>query len=187
MAQEDKPQEALRGNKIAAAILIAGLLCFGVAYLSDILYHPEIPAVDNQGYAIAIGDPATTSTVPTEEAFPEISPLLASADAEKGKVVAKKCLACHTFTKGGPNRVGPNMYNIVADKIAARSGYAYSKALKNLSAQQWDYETLNLFLYSPRKYVKGTKMGFAGLKKERDRANIILYLRSLSDAPIPLP
>jgi len=112
--------------------------------------------------------------------------LLATADAEAGKSVARKCAACHDFTKGGPNKVGPNLWNIVGAKRARRDDYTYSKAMR-AAGGAWTYEALDAFLTNPRGVVKGTKMGFGGLKKVKQRANVIAFLRSLSDAPKPLP
>jgi cytochrome c len=108
--------------------------------------------------------------------------MLASASAEAGKKVTKKCAACHSFTKGGPNKVGPNLWNVVGGKPASAAGYKYSGAMKNMVAN-WDFEELNKFLYKPKAYLKGTKMSFSGLKKMGDRAAVIAYLTSLSDSP----
>ena len=112
--------------------------------------------------------------------------MLAAANADAGQKVAKKCTACHSFTKGGANKVGPNLWNVVGGKPASVSGYKYSGAMSGMTVN-WEYEELNKFLYKPKAYLKGTKMSFAGLKKARDRATIIAYLRSLSDNPKPLP
>lgn len=110
--------------------------------------------------------------------------MLASATAEAGKKVSKKCAACHSFTKGGPNKVGPNLWNIVGGKAASVAGYKYSGAMKDMAAN-WEFEELNKFLFKPKAYLKGTKMSFAGLKKSSDRAAIIAYLTALSDSPKP--
>ena len=113
-----------------------------------------------------------------------IMAMLASATAEAGKKVSKKCAACHSFTKGGPNKVGPNLWNIVGGKPASVAGYKYSGAMKGMAAN-WEFEELNKFLFKPKAYLKGTKMSFAGLKKSSDRAAIIAYLTALSDSPKP--
>jgi cytochrome c len=114
--------------------------------------------------------------------------LLASADLAKGEKVGKKCVACHNFNEGGKNKVGPGLYDIVNRPIASVDGFGYSGALKTYAAEKtWTYEELNGFLYKPKAHVKGTSMGFAGLKKTADRANMIGYLRTLAASPAALP
>jgi cytochrome c len=115
-----------------------------------------------------------------------ITDLLKTADVNAGQTAAKKCMACHTFDKGGANKVGPNLYGIVGNKHAHKDDFNYSDAMKN-SSGQWTYEALDQFLTSPKQAVPGTKMTFAGVKKPDERANIIAYLRTLSDSPQPLP
>ncbi len=180
MAKKDH----LRGNKIAAGVLIAGLLVFGINYIGEAVYDLDrIP--ETAGYAID-GGAELASVSAVDAVLAPISPLLQEASLDKGLQVFKKCQTCHSVDKGGPHRVGPNLYNILNADIAAKDGFAYSQTLTELEGG-WDYEALNGFLLSPRKYAKGTKMSFAGLKKENDRAAVILYLRSLSDAPAELP
>lgn len=178
-------RDHLRTNKILAGILVAGLLIFAVDYISEFLY--DVDDVGQEvGYAID-GDAKIVLTAgAASEILPSISPLLKSASVEKGAKIFKKCQTCHTTAQNGVNKVGPNLYEIVGTDIAARDNFSYSKALSGLDGV-WDYEALNKFLLSPRKYAKGTKMSFAGLKKESDRADIILYLRSLSSSPKSLP
>jgi cytochrome c len=178
-------------NKFFAAILVAGIVTLGSGILSEKLFHgghhgaePEM----KKGFTIAEGLPAATTAAPAVSGptFEPVSPILASANVQNGITVAKKCLTCHSFDKGGPNKVGPNLWNIVGNKHAHIEGYAYSAALKGF-AGNWGYEELNHFLYKPGSYVKGTKMAFAGLPKVQDRADLIAYLRTLSDSPQPLP
>jgi cytochrome c len=119
-----------------------------------------------------------------------IAKLLASADAKAGETVFKKCQSCHDVTKGGPNKIGPNLYGLVDRPIASHEGFAYSSPMKDFSkggSEKWTFDHLNHFLLAPKKQIPGTAMGFAGLPKEQDRANVILYLHTLADAPVPLP
>lgn len=125
--------------------------------------------------------------VPEKAEIPEtIIALLASADISKGKKVSKSCAACHTFKKGGKKKIGPNLWNVVGKEKASTEGFSYSKGMKALGGT-WDYDSLDQFLLKPKKYVKGTKMGFAGIKKIKDRAALIAWLREQADAPIDLP
>jgi len=172
-------------NKIAGAILSATLLAIVTGFIAHLIYQPETLA--KPAYAIAAAVPAPAAAAAKAPAGPEpVGGLLAGADAAAGKSGAKKCVACHSFKKGGPKKVGPNLWNMVGAKQAGVSGYKYSGAFKGL-AGSWSYAELNKFLFKPKAYVKGTKMSFAGLKKAKDRANMIAYLRSLSDNPKPLP
>lgn len=183
-------KDALLINKLAAAVLVAGLLAMVVGELSGILYSVDNPeTVADQSYVIA--DPAsdTQSAAAPVDAAPagpgDILGMLATADIDKGIKVAKKCGSCHSFDDGGAHKVGPNLYNLVNDGIGGRD-YAYSDAMAAFGGE-WDYNALNEFLYNPTEYVPGTKMSFKGLKKDADRANLIAYLRSLSASPVPLP
>jgi cytochrome c len=167
-------------NKIAAAILSAGLLAMITGFAAHMLYHPK--ELEKQAYIIASEAPVAVSTAALPTGPEPVMAMLASASADAGKKVTKKCAACHSFTKGGPNKVGPNLWNIVGGKPALMAGYKYSGAMKSMSVN-WEFEELNKFLYKPKAYLKGTKMSFAGLKKASDRAAVIAYLTSLSDSP----
>ena len=172
-------------NKIAGAILSAGLLAMITGFAAHLFYHPT--KLKNPAYAITTGSSNLNSKKEVAPTGPEpIIALLANAQIDTGKKVAKKCTACHSFKKGGPNKVGPNLWNIVGGKPASVSGYKYSGALSAMNVN-WEYEELNKFLYKPKAYIKGTKMSFAGLKKVGDRAALVAYLRSLSENPKPLP
>ena len=116
----------------------------------------------------------------------DIAAMIGKADADKGKRVFNKCKACHTVDKGDKNGIGPNLWNVINAKKAAHDGFKYSKALVAMGDTAWTYENLNAFLLKPRDYAKGTKMTFAGLRKDSDRANVIAYLRTLADTPAPL-
>ena len=179
-------------NKIAGAVLIAALVAFGLGALSDFIFAGH--QAETPGYIIEVaetgGGEASSGVAGSKDVGEEpIAALLASADAGAGKSAAKKCAACHTFDEGGKNKIGPALWNVVDRPVAAAKGFKYSDALKAFAdgGTVWDYERLNGFLTGPKKYVSGTSMGFAGLKKPTERANIIAYLRSLASDPAPLP
>ena len=168
-------------NKIAGAILLAGVVAMTSAIVAEGLYHGSSHAEEiKRGYEIEVASASTASTGSKKAKGPEpIADLLASADAGKGKALTKKCTACHSFDKGGKNKVGPNMWGVYGSKIGSHvPGFAYSDALKKHGGT-WTVEELNGFLWKPKKWVKGTKMGFAGLKKPKDRANMVKYLQTL--------
>ena len=176
----------LKTNKILAGFLLAGLLAMGGGKIAEILVpHQEL---DENAYPIEIKQVADSGqvTTPVNEGPEPILALLASADIEAGIKVAKKCTACHEFNADGKNKTGPMLWNIVDASKGMKDGFNYSDALVGMGGA-WDYNALNAFLYKPKAYIKGTKMNFAGLKKPSDRANMIAYLRSLSDTPVALP
>lgn len=174
-------------NKIAAAILVTILLVIGIKEISDIIFHVEKP--QQSAYKIAGVDLKTETNSETtkqdEAQLNLITPLLASASIDEGANLFKRCVACHVVEKGGANKIGPGLWNIVNNKSAASEGYKYSTALQAYG-KNWTFEELNKFLYKPTQYIKGSKMAFAGLNKESDRANIIAFLNSKSDSPAPL-
>lgn len=178
----------LEGNKIAAAVLTAGVVAMSSMLVGELIYpHPQI---EDNAYPImaADGDAAPAEQEVAEApALAPIGPLLAAATVDDGLRVARRCTACHTFDQGGPNRVGPNLWNIVNAPHAHIDGFAYSDALQAMADKPWTYEELNAFLADPRGYAPGNRMSFAGLRSADDRAAIIVYLRSLSDNPAPLP
>lgn len=129
----------------------------------------------------------TEHTVQAQTSETESLPrLLRAANEDAGKKTAKKCIACHTFELDGANKIGPNLWDIAGNTKAARPGFSYSSSLTDIGGK-WDYGALNSFLTSPKKYAPGTKMAFPGIKKPKVRANVIVYLRALSDTPIALP
>ena len=172
-------------NKIAGAVLFTMLIILGLQNLAGIVYHAPTP--EKPGYAVEVaeksGAATETAAAPAEVPLPT---LLASADVEKGKKVAKKCAACHTFDNGGANKVGPNLYSIVGRAKASTAGAKYSEALTTKGGD-WTLEDLDGFLGAPKKWLPGTTMGFAGIKKPEQRADLLAYLNSLSDSPAPLP
>ena len=173
-------------NKIFMAILMATLIAMFAGFFSKKLLHPTYPA--ERAYKVEVPETATADAgAPAAPAEPDpVMPLLAAADPAAGQKLVRACAACHTFEQGGANKVGPNLWNIVNNKHAHAEGFAYSDAMKSQEGP-WDYEHLNKFLANPKATIPGTKMNFAGMKKVEDRANLIAYLRTLSDSPAPLP
>ena len=173
-------------NKIVAAVLMVALLVIGIGKLSDVIFHVEKP--ETPGYSVEVEAVATTSTTDsnTDKDVVDIAALMAMGDIAHGEKVFKKCAACHSIVKGGKNAIGPALYNVVGRKIGAIEDYKYSKALAEYG-KEWSFEELNGFLIKPAKWVKGTKMAYAGLRKEKDRASVIKYLNENSDSPLPLP
>ena len=172
-------------NKIAGAVLGTALLVFGINELAGIVYHREAP--EKPGFAVEVAEAATEAA--PAEAAPAVSlgTLLASADATKGQAVFKACAACHDASQGGPNKVGPNLWGIVGRMHGVHEGFAYSEAMAALKDKPWDYAALNEFLLAPKQAIPGTKMAFGGVKKDADRANLLAYLATLSDSPVPFP
>ncbi|MEP0940864.1 MAG: cytochrome c family protein [Rhizobiaceae bacterium] len=179
--------DSFEWNKVFGALLAMAFVVLGVNFLADGIFHHGNP--EKAGFEIPGGEAiAATGPADTGPTIEPVGLLLASADLAKGEKVGKKCVACHTFNEGGKNKVGPGLYGVVNRAIAGVDGFGYSGALKAYSADKtWSYEELNAFLYKPKAHVKGTSMGFAGLKKTADRANMIGYLRSLAAEPAPLP
>ena len=173
-------------NKIIAAVLMVALLIIGIGKVSKIIFHVEKPKTP--GYVVEIEETTKASTVSTEitEKIVDIAALMALGDVTSGEKIFKKCAACHSIVKGGKNNIGPALYNVVGRKVGAVNDYKYSKALTNYG-KEWTFEELNGYLIKPAKWIKGTKMAFAGLRKEKDRASVILYLNKNSDNPLPLP
>lgn len=172
-------------NKIAASILLAGLVAMIAGKVADILYRPNFQ-LEKRGYNIAIEEDKGDTKVDKPIEIVKIGQLMAKADLKAGEENSKKCAVCHNFVKDGPNKVGPDLWNIVESQRGHHPGFAYSDAMLAKSGS-WTYEDLYHFLKSPRNFIPGTKMGFAGFKKSEDIANTIMYLRSLSDTPKDLP
>jgi cytochrome c len=176
-------------NKVLGGLLGAVFVVFSVGIVSDSLFashSPEKPGFIIEAAEAAAGGEAAGAA----DAVKPIAELLASADADAGAAVFKKCQACHSIEKGGPNKVGPDLWALVDRPVAEHEGFAYSAGMKEFSkggAEKWTFDNLNHFLISPKNFVKGTAMGFAGIKKDDERANLIAYIRTQADSPVPLP
>ena len=173
-------------NKIIAAVLMVALLIIGIGKLSNVIFHVEKPKTP--GYSVDVEQAVTASASSPETVVEkiDIAALMAMGDIAVGEKVFKKCAACHSIVKGGKNNIGPALYNVVGRQIGIINDYKYSKALSEYG-KEWTFEELNGYLTKPAKWIKGTKMAFAGLRKEKDRASVILYLNQNSDNPLPLP
>jgi len=171
-------------NKIITAVLLVVLLVFGVGKISDIIFEVKKPDVEGYKVEVKVGNATAAQT--SSESQIDIAALLAMGDIEHGKKVFKKCAACHSINQGGGNKIGPKLWGVMFRTVGSISDYKYSKALSGYK-KEWSWEEMNSFLIKPSKWIKGNKMGFAGLKKEKDRASVILYLNQNSDNPKTLP
>ena len=171
-------------NKIMGAVLGVLLFAVGLNIFSGILFTPKKPAIP--GYDLPVPQEETAGGGQAQAQEQPLPVLLASADANKGQGAFKKCAACHTVDKGGPNKVGPNLYGVVGRPIAGHAGFNYSAVLKGKGGQ-WTYEDISAFIKNPKAYAPGTIMAFAGVPSGQERADLLTYLRTLSDNPAPLP
>ena len=172
-------------NKIIAAVLMVALLVIGIGKISGIIFHVEKPKIP--GYAVEVKEVANaaSSTAEVSEKKVDIAALMAMGDVETG-MKSLKNVALVTLLQKVENKIGPALYNVVGRKVGGVNDYKYSKALIAYE-KEWTFEELNGFLIKPAKWIKGTKMAYAGLRKERDRASVIKYLNENSDNPQPLP
>lgn len=176
-------------NKLVGAILVSVLAAIAIGIFINGTLHPHMPSGDEMAYKIDTGASETSATTaaPAAPTLDPVAPLLAAADPGAGKKLAgKRCASCHSFDKGGANKVGPNLYGVAGADLGAKQGFSYSKALTEKGGA-WDYAALNAFLAKPKDFIRGTKMSFLGFKSVKDRASVIAYLRALSDNPPPLP
>ena len=172
-------------NKVFAAILLAGIIGLGAAFVAELIVAPD----DLEATAIFVDVEAEPIEVAGDDAIPSVLPLLATADVGLGESLAAACVACHTFDQGGANGLGPNNWGVVGAAMGHIEGFNYSGAMQERhdAGDVWSYESLNHFLYRPRDYMPGTSMNYAGLRNVEDRAALIAWLRTLSDTPVPLP
>ena len=172
-------------NKILGAVLAACLVVLVTSFSAGALFAPKMP--EKPGFEIAVKESEGAAKGGAAPAAAEpIEKLLQTASVEKGAAAAKKCAACHTFAKGEKNGVGPNLWGVVGDKIGEGRGFNWSQAIK-AKGGTWTIDALNQFIANPKGYIPGTAMGFAGIQKYSERADVLAYLNSLSDNPAPLP
>ncbi len=174
-----------RANMAFAALLTAGLIAMLAGFFSSKAVHPE--PLEKDAVTIEAAETSAGGGAAKAAVAEPILAMIATADIERGKAVAKACAACHQIDKGGANGVGPGLWGVVGNNKDSHPGYAYSGALKASGDPTWTYESLNKFLWKPKAYAKDTKMNFIGVKKPEDRAALIAYLRTMDDAPAALP
>ena len=183
-----KIMDSFEINKIIAAILLTALIIIGIGKFADILFHVDKPV--ESAYKIEGLEVVTSSTSSSSEAKEEvkinINELLALGDMAHGEKVFKKCSACHMIVSDGKNMIGPNLWGVIGRTAGSVNDYKYSKAMVAYG-KEWTFEEMNAYLIKPQAYIKGTKMAFAGLRKEKDRASVIIYMNSKSNSPKPLP
>lgn len=172
-------------NTVAGCVLASALFAMVVGKVSNAVVHPH--KLDKPAIAVSEEAPSTATAAAPAADLPPIGPELAKANVEAGKAIfQKQCFTCHTTDKGGANKVGPNLWEVVGRKKASHEGFSYSSAMQ-AKGGEWTYEDINHLIFKPTAYVKGTKMAFAGLPKVQERADVIAYLRSMAATPAPLP
>ena len=176
-------------NKIIAAVLLTALIIIGIGKFTDILFHVEKPkesAYKIEGLEIVSASTSSSDKETKVVEAVDIKALLTMGDLGHGEKVFKKCSACHMIASGGKNMIGPNLWSVIGRTAGSVNDYKYSKAMIAYG-KEWTFEEMNSYLIKPQAYIKGTKMAFAGLRKEKDRASVILFMNSKSSSPKPLP
>ncbi|MBI2736744.1 MAG: cytochrome c family protein [Rhodospirillales bacterium] len=172
-------------NTVAGCVLASALFAMVVGKVSNALVHPH--KLEKPAIAVSDEAPQTAVAAAPAQELPPIGPKLASANVDAGKAIfQKQCFTCHTIDKGGPNKVGPNLWEVVGRKKGSHEGFSYSSGMQ-AKGGDWTYEDIDHMIFKPTAYIKGTKMAFAGLPKEQERADVIAYLRSMAASPQPLP
>jgi len=174
-------------NKIIAAIILTIIIVLSINKLADVVYNVKVPEDATNKVAKAT-ETKEISKDDNEKAKSgnDIKVFLDLGSIDHGKTVVKKCIGCHSVSKGGSNKIGPALWGVIGRKVGSISDYKYSKAMSGFG-KNWDFEAMNNFLIKPKDYVKGNKMAFAGISKEKDRSSVILYLNEQGDFPLPLP
>jgi len=171
-------------NKIIAAIILTIVVILGINKSADIIYNVKA-SKDTYNVASVKQETDKTDTIESKGSM-DIKAILALGSEEHGKKIFRQCAACHSVSKAGGNKIGPALYGVIGRSAGSIKDYKYSKSMSAF-VKTWNFETMNAFLIKPKEYIKGTKMAYVGLKKEKDRASIILYLNQQSDSPLPLP
>ena len=186
MSNNNNKMDSFELNKVIAAVLMVALLVIGLGKIADSIFHVKKPK--NLGYQVEVESELASSVSKISETVEKIDimAIMTQGDIDSGEKVFKKCAACHSINKGGKNKIGPALYNVVGRTVGGVDDYKYSKALASYG-KEWTFEELNGFLTKPSSYLKGTKMSYAGLRKEKDRASVIKYLNQNSDSPKLLP
>lgn len=177
--------DSFEWNKIFGGLLAGLVAVLGVSIASDMMFARHMP--EKPGYEVASAEEAPATGAPAAEAEKPAAFYLASADVAKGEAVFKKCAACHNANTGGANGTGPGLYGVVGRPIAGHPGFSYSDALSSMKGKNWDWDNLWNWLKSPKNFMAGNKMSFAGISKPEDRAAVIAWLNSKSASPLPLP
>ena len=186
MSNNNNKMDSFELNKVIAAVLMVALLVIGLGKIADSIFYVKKPK--NPSYKVEVENELVSNVSQVAETVEKIDimAIMTQGDIASGEKIFKKCAACHSINKGGKNKIGPALYNVVGRAVGGVDDYKYSKALASYG-KDWTFEELNGFLKKPASYLKGTKMSYAGLRKEKDRASIIKYLNQNSDSPKLLP
>ena len=171
-------------NKIIVSIVFAVILIIGINKIADSIYYVEKP--EKSAYQVAsVTTVASTTSAETSSETGNIMALFASTSAAEGAKVFKKCAACHSIAEGGKNKIGPALWGVLGRQAGSLPDYKYSKAMA-AHGEKWSFKEMNGFLIKPKNWIKGTKMSYAGLKSEKERAAVILYMNENTNNPLPL-